>query len=431
MMRALLFAVLACCLNPVYGARVDLAELNTRLTYRYASTIDERLAGELELAPRLELGLTQKLSAVLSARIRGDSDDRLIPGEPDRRSYSHASRPVPLGDDGIAELRDAYLRWRGDSFSVRLGKQQLVWGSLDGIKVLDVLNPQSFEQFILEDFDQSRIPLWSAHTEFSAFNWRIEAALIADDTSHFIPDPEAWMAFQAPRFRFGARPSDDLPPIRQVPAEGQRGTLGVRLARTLGSTDVELVAVSGRDHEPLGRVVAGGDEPTLELFTTRRDTYGFSLQRSIAQSVVRVEAAWMPERTFNVAQGVGLSTVEQDNWRAAVGFDVNAPAGVFVNLQYLHDEVRTPSPALVRDTRERVLTATLRRGFAYETVQAELQFFHGVDYDDTMRRANLDYQFSDRVRLSLSLVQFRGDLLGPFGQFAGRDQVAATWTLTL
>lgn len=430
-MRSLLLATLLLSASSLCFAQVDLAELNTRLTYRHASATDEALAGELELAPRLELGLAKGLSAALSARIRYDSEDFLIPGKPDVGNYSQASRPIVLGNNTIAELRDAYLRWRGDNLSLRVGKQQLVWGSLDGIKVLDVLNPQSFELFILEDFDQSRIPLWSAQAEFTAFNWRVETALIADETSHFIPAPDAWMAFKAPRFRFGAQPSDELPPIRQMPARGQRGTFGIRLSRTLGDTDVEIVAIDGRDHEPLGQVVATGGVPTLELFTTRRETYGFSLQRSIAQSVIRIEAAWMPKRSFNVAEDPGLGVIEQDNWRAALGFDLNAPFGTFINLQYLHDEVQEPMDALIRDTRERVMTATLRRGFAYETVQAEFQVFHGVDYDDTMRRASLDYQYSDRVRLSLALVQFRGDPRGPFGQFTDRDQVAATWTLTL
>ena len=56
------------------------------------------------------------------------------------------------------ELREFYLEAiRGrvilhSASSSRMGKA-------DGFKVLDVANPQSFQEFILEDFDNSRIPL--------------------------------------------------------------------------------------------------------------------------------------------------------------------------------------------------------------------------------------------------------------------------------
>jgi len=49
----------------------------------------------------------------------------------------------------------------GNGFALRLGKQQIVWGETDGLKLLDVMNPQNFREFILDEFEDSRLPLWS------------------------------------------------------------------------------------------------------------------------------------------------------------------------------------------------------------------------------------------------------------------------------
>ena len=68
-----------------------------------------------------------------------------------------SSRPYRIGDAGTAEIRDAYLEFGLDNGLLRIGKQQIVWGRLDGIKVLDTVNPQDFREFILDDFDDSRI----------------------------------------------------------------------------------------------------------------------------------------------------------------------------------------------------------------------------------------------------------------------------------
>jgi len=51
-----------------------------------------------------------------------------------------------------AELREFYLETDWGKSYFTFGKQQVVWGKADGLKVLDVVNPQSFREFILEDF---------------------------------------------------------------------------------------------------------------------------------------------------------------------------------------------------------------------------------------------------------------------------------------
>ncbi len=68
-----------------------------------------------------------------------------------------------------AELRELHLDWRvrlgRARLDLRLGKQQVVWGQSFGLRVLDIVNPQDFREFILDDFDESRIPLWGVQVE--------------------------------------------------------------------------------------------------------------------------------------------------------------------------------------------------------------------------------------------------------------------------
>jgi hypothetical protein len=83
-------------------------------------------------------------------------------------SWSPASRPSTTtrrcrqtdhpGRIGTLELRDLYYEHRLDR-SVRLGKQQIVWGRLDGVKILDVVNPQTFREFILDDLEFAHRPV--------------------------------------------------------------------------------------------------------------------------------------------------------------------------------------------------------------------------------------------------------------------------------
>jgi hypothetical protein len=63
-------------------------------------------------------------------------------------------------------LRELYLDMNiGDSVSMRLGKQQVVWGTADGIKLLDIINPTDWREFAQNTMEDSRIPVWMLNTE--------------------------------------------------------------------------------------------------------------------------------------------------------------------------------------------------------------------------------------------------------------------------
>ncbi len=65
-------------------------------------------------------------------------------------------------------LRELYVDTSiGDNLSLRLGKQQVVWGTADGIKLLDIVNPTDFREMAQNAMEDSRIPLWMINAEYS------------------------------------------------------------------------------------------------------------------------------------------------------------------------------------------------------------------------------------------------------------------------
>ena len=62
-------------------------------------------------------------------------------------------------------LRELYLETDAGGWDFKLGKQQLVWGTADGIKLLDVINPTDFRELNQNTMEDSRIPIWMAKVE--------------------------------------------------------------------------------------------------------------------------------------------------------------------------------------------------------------------------------------------------------------------------
>ena len=64
-------------------------------------------------------------------------------------------------------LREAYVDAEVNDWSVRAGKQQVVWGTADGMKLLDAINPTDYSEMAQNQMEDSRMPVWMLNAETS------------------------------------------------------------------------------------------------------------------------------------------------------------------------------------------------------------------------------------------------------------------------
>jgi len=62
-------------------------------------------------------------------------------------------------------LREAYIDSQVGDWSLRTGKQQVVWGTADGMKLLDMINPTDYGEMVQNQMEDSRIPVWMVNAE--------------------------------------------------------------------------------------------------------------------------------------------------------------------------------------------------------------------------------------------------------------------------
>ena len=62
-------------------------------------------------------------------------------------------------------LRELYMDTTLSDWDVRIGKQQVVWGTADGIKLLDMINPTDWSEFNQNAPADARIPVWMINAE--------------------------------------------------------------------------------------------------------------------------------------------------------------------------------------------------------------------------------------------------------------------------
>jgi len=417
-----------------------------------------------------QMTLSRNSSVHGMLRFESDASDRLEPGRPDPNNRSHATRRWLIDDDSLVELEELYVDARASDWSLRLGKQQIVWGTSDGIKVLDIVNPQSFREFILDAEERSRIALWTVsavrplHDRAS-----LELIVIPDLSFHDVPEPGALFEITSPSLTPQASMQDievlDLLATRLAAGSPEVATLlqglGDIAPPALQDALLELLAprIEQRTRRPdwrpgnfeYGARVRGSfagfegalcvlrhyhdvplvsvdfdrlDRATITRSYVRTTSIGAQLSHPAGPVLMRFEGVYgtrapLPALDF---PDDGLRA-RAPSYGGVIGADLPVRDAGLLSLQLGELGWRTDGDDYPVPERNSFATALWRDELVAGRLTGEVFSVISLQRGDLMLRARLLWQLRDDLLLQLGLDAFDGDEAGIFGQFDRRDRV--------
>jgi len=93
------------------------------------------------------------------------------------------------GNDAYTQrdaLREAYIDTEINGISIRAGKQQVVWGTADGMKLLDAINPTDFSEMAQNQMEDSRIPVWMINAEKTLEDGGVAQLILSESKANVI-----------------------------------------------------------------------------------------------------------------------------------------------------------------------------------------------------------------------------------------------------
>lgn len=407
-----------------YSAQLELAGA--------VQTSDSRAqALSFSFSPDVELELPHDFRLRGIARLRADTFDRLEPGTPRQDSVSILSRRLFLGDNVELELRELYLEGEVGPTYLVIGKQQVVWGKSDGLKVLDVVNPQYFREFILEDFEASQIPLWTVNAELAVGDATLQLLWIPDPTFHSTPGPDGAFAFTTPRL--APPPPRGLPVVLHPPDRPRNhfsdSDAGGRLETFIAGWNLSLNYLYHYADTPIAFRAAPA-APTTPIVVTprwkRTHLVGGTFSRAIADFVLRGEAGYSTRRFFPTTGSNDLDGAARTaELRYVLGVDWYGIRSTLVSFQLFQSWLPSHSPGMTRDELDTTMTLLLRRTFLHETLTIDGIWIHNVNDGDGLVRPRARYEIRDGLELEVGLDLFYGPKQGVFGEFRDRSRAQA------
>ncbi len=339
-------------------------------------------------------------------------------------NYGSMNGPVYQSRHSRIELAEAYLDFGGLGGLWRIGKQQVVWGQADGIKVLDVVNPQKLDTFILDDPEDSRIPLWTVNAEFQfSMDVSLQTLVIPDLSFNENADRESPYQVTSSQLVPNIDGYTSAVLMDTERPDSTEWEYGLRLSVFYYGWDIRINYLRHfHDREVYFHSLENG-VLTLRPMYKKNHLSGFTASNAFGDITFRTEVGYSSD-TFHL-----LPLPENDGvWRtpeisSVVGLDYQGITNTLLSYQWFASHLIHYDDRLVRKKNVMRHSLMIRRDFLNETLIAELFVFYGEDNRDGMIRPNISYQLNDEFELWGGFDVFYGEEDGIFGQFDRRDRV--------
>jgi hypothetical protein len=304
------------------------------------------------------------------------------------------------------DLREFYISKNAEHYGLKLGRQQVVWGKTDGLRLLDVINPLDLREFILEDFVDSRIPLWMLNNEWYVGDNSIQFLLIPDLTFDRLARPGGRFYF-APDVPEGlqARTLDTKTPAQSP----NNWRYALKWARQVGEWDLTVNGIYGWGNDPVFFYQL--KNPTTIEFQPeirRRRILGASGDKPFGESVFRFEAVFTPDEYRQIDNDPHQrGYIRQKLLSFALGWDWYKNNWL-VSPQWFQEVLINPDSNLSKRNNTSYVSLLVNKKFIHDKLKFEMYYLYGVSEHDTWFAPSLSYQMYGRFELSLKSDIFTG-----------------------
>lgn len=378
-------------------------------------------------------------SLTVRLRLRHDTVGALGPSQKDPDNFATINGPWYNNNHTELTLRELYVDGSsssdgGPDWSWRLGKQQVVWGQADGLKVLDVVNPQSYREFILDQFEDSRIPLWMANVNLDmADAGSIQLLWIPDTSTHELAEPGT--PFQMTTPLLVPRPLLSAGQRLQInsahsPSNGLKdGDAGIKYAVFFHGWDLTLNYLYHFLDTPVYYHHNVGDTLILAPKYRRNHLFGGTASNAFGDFTLRAEMGWNSDRYFLATDISRQGIHHSSEWASVFGLDWQGLSDTLISLQWFQSYLQRDSSELIRDRWEQAVSLLARHSFVQDTWQVELLSLYNLNDQDGVVRPRMSHLLFSELSLWFGADIFFGPTQGLYGQFDHQDRVVLGFEL--
>lgn len=323
------------------------------------------------------------------------------------------------GTDAVFELRELYLEYLGDSFDLRIGKQQVIWGKSDGVFITDLVSPKDLSRFLVPDFVELRQAVTGVRANGYLGKHSLDLVWLPLFSPAILPAGDSIWAASMP-FPAGTAITAAVEPGLSL----ENGEYFAKYSYLGSSFDLNLMGGWFWNDTPAFRVTAPPPALALQGEYYQSAAFGYGMAATVGPLVLRSEGAITLDKRYQADfSKYPPGYAERHGIQYLVGMDFSI-LGTTFGLQFIQDLILDYDEALMNEEFINTATVAMVRTFASETVRLEMLAYIGMAEPDALLKTQVVWKMTDAFELSAGAWLFFGKA-GQFGQYNGNDSLFA------
>jgi len=333
--------------------------------------------------------------------------------------------------DHRTKIKELYLDINLENFDLRVGRQIVRWGVVEGSRVTDEINPLDFYELILRDIDDRYIPLFMVKGDLYLGANSFEAIWIPEVQGHRpAPRGSEWEQFQLlpghvkPKHAF----QDIFSDSDQFEENIDNGEYALKYTRVFTGQEISFSYFYTWDDFPSSfrsiqeaRIFGGEVNVNFEPRHNRLTILGTTFSKTFPSFILNAEAVYVDGKFFGTRlqnlPEIERGEVQRNFTKGAIGFDAYV-LGVDISpaiiVQYIFNHENT----IIQDRLDTVIALFFRKEFVHNVWSGNLLVLRFENDNDWLIRPRTNYNVTDRVRLSFGMDFFEGKIgSGQPGEF--------------
>ncbi len=330
----------------------------------------------------------------------------------------NAQHNALLSEQTGLEIREAFFQYTTNHWDLKAGRQIVIWGISDGMRVTDVISPMDMSEFLARDYDDIRMPVNAIKLKFYNSKLSLEGIFIPVASFSVIPtSAENPWSVKPPTGDFHYVYNLENYPDKVL----KNCEYGGRLSFYLSGVDFSLSALHTWNKMPIltNSLSPNFDTVFLEGIYERMDMLGGNFSFPLGNFVIRGEVA----EYFGELQKAGntATKIKRNTSNLILGVDWYPGSEWILTTQYFHKYVPDVTKEMDIEQNTAIATFGVTKNTLRSTLKLSSFFYFDLSDEGIFNRSSVDYSLSDQIHLLLGYDWFRGDK-GMFGYYKNNSE---------
>ncbi len=317
------------------------------------------------------------------------------------------------------ELREAYLDYADDDWSLRLGRQLIVWGAADGVRITDLVSPMDLTEFLARDYDDIRMPVEALKFNYFLDEIKFEFVLVPIFKGFILPynpkNPWAIPMPSIPNINVVMLP-ENKPELKLKNSE-----FGGRIVFNLPGIDFSFSALHTFNKMPVLSKLISSDTLFISPEYNRLTFIGADFSKPLGEFVIRGEVAFNINKKLVTIQPPTVLQ-KHNTINALLGIDWFATGEWMFGLQIANENIMNYTDELEQKENTTLMTLNISKNLLNNELKLSDFVYMDLNNGGFFNRFSADYSLNDDIHLLMGYDHFQGEK-GMFGIYKDNSEV--------